>query len=326
MKRGSIINTMKKILVPLIVILLFIGLVYVTVGMRKDSSSSTPYTTYSNADIGLQFTYAIGPDGYVIKEEIPNTPTDAYLRTITLIQSSDAVRGDSFIGEYPPTHSIRIFKNISSLTPENWVQKYTNESLFALKQGPVDTVTLGGVQGIMYQADGLYSSRVIVLGYGGYIYVVKGEFIDTTSKQYGDFVSLVQSIQFIPLSPLVVKDFEGEADPKRMTLDMKEWSWVKTVYADGTTVAPKVAKKFALTLKKDSTFSASTDCNGVGGEYTANKNSIKFERMMSTLMFCEGSQEQEFSRMLADTKGYTFTSKGELVLTLTAPQGSVYFR
>lgn len=124
----------------------------------------------------------------------------------------------------------------------------------------------------------------------------------------------------------VVQDFEGEADPSRMKLDMKTWDWVKTVYSDDKIVTPKALDKFKLTFKNDKTFSASTDCNGIGGEYVAKDMKITFEKMMSTLMYCEGSQEAEFSKMLTETGSYFFTSKGELVLNLKFDSGSVIFK
>ncbi len=128
------------------------------------------------------------------------------------------------------------------------------------------------------------------------------------------------------LPPLVVKDFEGEANPEIMKLDMTKWNWIKTVYSDDKIVTPLKDKKFTLTFKHDNTFSATTDCNGVGGEYKTKDKNITFDKMMSTLMYCEGSQEAEFTKMLTETQSYMFTSKGELVLMLKYDSGSVYFR
>ncbi len=124
----------------------------------------------------------------------------------------------------------------------------------------------------------------------------------------------------------VVQDFEGEADVSKMTLTMKTWNWVRSEYNDGKVVTPKKADKFNLTFKSDKSFSASTDCNGVGGEYGIKGSSITFTKMMSTLMYCEGSQEAEFSKMLQDASSYHFTSKGELVLDLKFDSGVVIFR
>ena len=123
----------------------------------------------------------------------------------------------------------------------------------------------------------------------------------------------------------VAQNFEGEADPSKMTLSMKTWNWVNTIYNNDTTVTPKT-NKFALTLKANKTFSATTDCNGVGGEYKVSGNKITFTKMMSTLMYCEGSQEQDYSKMLSQVQSFMFTSKGELVFNLKLDTGSMIFR
>lgn len=124
----------------------------------------------------------------------------------------------------------------------------------------------------------------------------------------------------------VAQNFEGEADPARMRLDMQTWHWVSTTYGDGKLVKPVDSKKFALTFREGKVFSASTDCNGVGGEYTTSGNKISFERMMSTLMYCEGSQEGEFAKMLSEIGSYHFTSRGELVFDLKFDSGVMVFR
>ncbi len=125
----------------------------------------------------------------------------------------------------------------------------------------------------------------------------------------------------------VVQNFEGEADPKKMSLTMKTWTWVRTELNDGTIVTPRNPDKFKLTIKADKTFSASTDCNGVGGEYRlTGENRILFDKMMSTLMYCEDSQEAVFSGYIQNTTGYLFTSRGELVLELKYDSGVVIFK
>lgn len=124
----------------------------------------------------------------------------------------------------------------------------------------------------------------------------------------------------------VAQNFEGEADPARMSLGMKKWNWMSTTYSDGKKVSPRNAQKFTLTFGADKRFSATTDCNGVGGEYMVTANKIAFDKMMSTLMYCEGSQEQEFSKMLSEVGTYHFTSKGELVFDLKMDSGVMIFK
>jgi heat shock protein HslJ len=76
-----------------------------------------------------------------------------------------------------------------------------------------------------------------------------------------------------PPVTVVIKDFEGEANPDIMKLDMKTWTWVSITYNDGTVIKPKITDKFKLTFK-GKTFSATTDCNGIGGEFITNQNKI----------------------------------------------------
>lgn len=108
-----------------------------------------------------------------------------------------------------------------------------------------------------------------------------------------------------------------EADASKMTLTNKTWSWVKTIYEDGNEVLPK-NDKFKITFGKDGRVSLATDCNSMGGEYSVTSSSLKFEPMMSTLMYCEGSQEAEFSGTIAAATKYNFTSKGELILSFNS--------
>lgn len=123
----------------------------------------------------------------------------------------------------------------------------------------------------------------------------------------------------------VVQNFEGEASPSVMKLDMKTWSWVNTQYSDGKVITPKKADTFKLTFK-GKTFSTATDCNGIGGEFSTNGSAIKFDKMMSTLMYCEGSQEADFSKALSSVSSYHFTSKGELVFDLKYDSGIMMFK
>jgi heat shock protein HslJ len=134
--------------------------------------------------------------------------------------------------------------------------------------------------------------------------------LDPTTMQFGE----------------VAQNFEGEANPSTMKLDMQTWHWINTMYSDGTVITPRTPNKFALTFKAPNTFSASTDCNGVGGEYVLSGTNISFNKMMSTMMFCEGSQEGEFSKEIAAVQSYHFTSKGELIFDLKMDSGSMIFK
>ncbi len=124
----------------------------------------------------------------------------------------------------------------------------------------------------------------------------------------------------------VTQDFEGEANPGTMRLGMQAWKWINTTYNDGTVITPRTPNKFTLSFNGTSTFSAATDCNGVGGEYAASGTSITFTRMMSTLMYCENSQEGDYAKMFSAVRSYHFTSKGELIFDLAYDSGISVFR
>jgi heat shock protein HslJ len=123
----------------------------------------------------------------------------------------------------------------------------------------------------------------------------------------------------------VAQNFEGEANPAKMSLEMKTWTWINTRYSDGKVVTPAKANAFTLTFK-DGKVSATTDCNRMFGGYTVSGSRLSFGNLASTRMFCEGSQENEFAKMLGATQGYRFTSKGELVFSLKMDSGTMTFR
>jgi len=124
----------------------------------------------------------------------------------------------------------------------------------------------------------------------------------------------------------VAQDFEGEADPARMRLDMTTWRWIRTTYGDGASVEPRRAGAFTLTFGADGVFSATTDCNSVAGRYVLSGGELRFGDMAATQMHCEGAQQAAFTTQLAGASAYRFTSRGELVLTLGADGATMTFR
>lgn len=111
-----------------------------------------------------------------------------------------------------------------------------------------------------------------------------------------------------------------------VTLSSQTWTWVKTTYNNDTELIPLQAEAFSLTFKEGGTFSATTDCNSMSGAYEIEENRITFGNMITTLMYCEGSQEQEFGVMLNEVHSFFFTDSGELVFDLKYDTGSSVFR
>ncbi|PIT93252.1 MAG: hypothetical protein COU06_00960 [Candidatus Harrisonbacteria bacterium CG10_big_fil_rev_8_21_14_0_10_38_8] len=115
-----------------------------------------------------------------------------------------------------------------------------------------------------------------------------------------------------------------DLDTANLNLRMKSWLWVSTTYNNGSKVTPRSSSSFVLTFNDDNNFSASTDCNHVGGQYELDNGEIVFKDMVSTMMYCEGSQENEFIKTLTETESYLFNAEGELILKLNT--GSAIFR
>ncbi len=195
---------------------------------------------------------------------------------------------------------------------------------------PSDFENVQAYQGYYFQQDGklFYSghaaSNSAVLLREGMLAL-----LDTVSKRFGTSPQTKEGIDQLLLKleePRVAENPEGEADPSRMNLEMQTWTWIKALYNDGRIIMPKKSDTFALTFKPDGTFSAKTDCNSVGGMYVAKKGAITFSSVMMTEMYCEGSQDGEFARMLENTTSYHFTGRGELILDLKFDSGTVTFR
>ncbi len=147
----------------------------------------------------------------------------------------------------------------------------------------------------------------------------------TTSPSVGKSLWLILDPQTLQFGQ-VEQNFEGEADPSKMTLGMQTWTWISAEYGDGRLVTPRSAKAFTLRFSPEGRFSATTDCNSAAGNYVAGSSTIAFSQLSSTKMYCEGSQEMDFAEILQETSGYHFTSRGELILDLKFDSGSAVFR
>lgn len=68
----------------------------------------------------------------------------------------------------------------------------------------------------------------------------------------------------------------------------------------------------------DSTFSLSTDCNMINGEFGITNDTIRFKNMLVTEMACDNMVvEQNMLRLLNDTTAYAVCNDD--ILTFTAP-------
>lgn len=103
------------------------------------------------------------------------------------------------------------------------------------------------------------------------------------------------------------------------------WKWTKTTMNDGKVTTPAKPDAFVATFNQDGTVGSTTDCNSLSGEYKLlPDNGIKFTQFASTLMYCEGSQEIEYSKTLQSANSYK-VSGAELWLMLPYDSGTMVF-
>ena len=117
----------------------------------------------------------------------------------------------------------------------------------------------------------------------------------------------------------------GEEAPKdELTLDAKTWTWAGTQMENGRVIKPRQEGVFTVTFGEDRRVRLTTDCNSMGGEYMVSGKKITFDKVMSTMMYCEDSQENEFSVFLQEVPSYSFSEAGELILEMAS--GTMYLR
>lgn len=177
------------------------GLVLIAVGLyfalRVDKQVVSDKAVYSKAELGLEFVYQAGPEGYVVEERIP-ADLGELVRVIILHRTEDTLKTPPVGGEGPAVMTISVFNNTKKQFPSVWANENIQYSNINLKMGDVSEDVVGGANAIRYMADGLYASENVVVAHGENIYVFTGQFMDANSDLRSDFAPLIDSVKFIP--------------------------------------------------------------------------------------------------------------------------------
>lgn len=103
------------------------------------------------------------------------------------------------------------------------------------------------------------------------------------------------------------------------------WEWVETEYQDGRTVTPNQSGVFILNFTEPQQVAVRTDCNNLMATYELEDDQeIRFGEIASTLMYCEDSQETDFSSMLRSVVSYDVEGT-QLRLRFENNEGAVHF-
>ncbi len=147
---------------------------------------------------------------------------------------------------------------------------------------------------------------------------------ETIKEGVPDTVSIdkptsIPNTGYVSTSTANIKSATTSASLKLNTENLKpvlvanEWVWIKTelgtrpIVDPNLVVTPNKKGDFVLTFLDEGSISIKTDCNRMGGTYKFSENKITFGSFMSTLMYCEGSKENEFAKMLQENKIYSLS-------------------
>lgn len=100
-----------------------------------------------------------------------------------------------------------------------------------------------------------------------------------------------------------------------------EGQWKLVSYGSPSSQTPSVPDVETSIEFKDGQISGNVGCNGFGGEYEVNGDTITFGPVMATLMFCEAVAEQESTTLAVFQEKATFVLDGD-TLTLTSADGN----
>jgi heat shock protein HslJ len=106
-------------------------------------------------------------------------------------------------------------------------------------------------------------------------------------------------------------------------LDGTSWQWKYTEYTSGERRTPR-SDNFIISFDGDGVVSSATDCNTLTGSVVISGNNIQFGQFASTKMFCEDSQEAQYSSELGRATVFEMTPT-TLAITLTRDNAVMHF-
>jgi heat shock protein HslJ len=302
----------RYLILVIAVLVLLTGVFYLKNSQKVPANTVTEDSheiPYKNDKYHISFSY---PDTYALTETDTVASGNRAHHNIALVPKKDLPVPEN--GEYPPAITFDFYDNSTAKdTTESWI-KNSKESNFKLAEGNITDTKASGMPASSFRWLGLYQGTTIAMAMPDYVYVFSVTYLEMGAPIIQDFAKIRESI-----------NITNEAGSANTSLMGKSFTWVSTTYSDGKIIKPKTVKKFVLTFDTDKSFSATTDCNSMGGEYIVTENQITFSKMMATQMYCAGSIEGDFTKMLGQTQSYFFQSNGNLVFDLKFDSGSSIF-
>lgn len=102
------------------------------------------------------------------------------------------------------------------------------------------------------------------------------------------------------------------------------WSWQYTELQSGERVNAPGGDQFVLSFEADGRMTSTTDCNNLGGTASVDGEVLSMGQFISTLMYCEGSKEQEYAEHLGLVNSYAIAGD-QLTLNMNRDYGVMVF-
>ncbi len=149
-----------------------------------------------------------------------------------------------------------------------------------------------------------YLIVVMVITSSAYIYTSKVEapHLPSEDKDIGQPETVIvddsaSSSQSVPTNP-------SSQGSEKNSLSGSSWMWVGIIDSSSQTVfAPRRPEAYMLQFT-DNRLSSRTDCNTIGSNYEVDGSNILIGEIMSTLMFCEDSDEGTYSTSLSEVVSF----------------------
>ncbi len=293
------------------------------------SDGSTPLTKYLN--LGSRGSEVMALQNMLIKRGYLRAQATGYFGSLTFkaVKDFQAAHNIAAIGLVGPRTRAMFNSMMDMRGTEMFEGAITAYSTACFADG-ICSVTVGDKKIVTTRG---WSQEVVGQVTGipdfGSIENVVGSHAKVYAKKTDDGYTLYGSKDYyIQITPVFNRKLPSGSTPVGDISALKgtAWSWQKTVMSDGSVVTPKVADKFTITLGTDGNLSGTTDCNGFFGSYSLGSDGVlSFGPLASTMMFCDGSQEQVFVAAVQKVVSYSTDATGSLMLSLANNEGTVYF-
>lgn len=183
---------MKGPLLGIIVVLALLGMAAIFYAGPALAPEQIPPVEqlYSNGVYGISFSY---PVGYLLSEEDMTGPNDPHHYVITLIREEDAVPVVAG-GEGPTAITIDIYSKGESEDMPAWLRAHP-ESNFALGDGTLADMSVGGAHASRYSWSGLYEGETTAFFHNNWTILVSVTFMSSADQMRADYEYLLDSFR-----------------------------------------------------------------------------------------------------------------------------------